>query len=160
MKENSEIAVAINSSERLKLVYNYWLSIRGDRSMPSRKDFDPAKVAKALPGIAIVEVLRDPIDFRYRLIGTDIDYHSEKSHTGQLISEIPDRAAPNTVWQNFINICKSKLPSGRTVPYVGPHSEFLETRQIVLPFSNDDKNVHMVMAVIDYLRRPSPFDRN
>lgn len=160
MNENNEVAAAIHSSARLKLVYEYWLLIRGDRNMPSRKDFDPAKVVKALPGIGMVDVLRDPVDFRYRLIGTDIDYHSEQSHTGQLISEIPSRAAPNTVWQNLIEICNSKQPSGRSVPYVGPHSEFLETRQIALPFSNDGENVDMVMAVIDYLRRPSPHDKS
>jgi len=153
---NNEIANAIESSERLKTVYDCWRKLCGDRQMPARCEFEPSMIVKALPGVVLIDVLKDPLDFRYRLIGTDVDHHSLSPHTGDLVSQIPSRAAPSKVWQNLVNICEDKQPSGRTIPYIGPHRDFLETRQITLPLSDDGHTVNMIMIAIDYLKQQLP----
>ncbi len=156
---SDRLSDAIQASKCLSLVYDYWQKIRGDKLMPSRADFSPASIVVCLPNLVLIDVLRDPLDFRYRLIGTKVDYHSRHYHTGQRISEIPERANPNQVWKNLVAVSESKKPSGRMIPYVGPHKEFLETRQITLPMSSDGENVDMILLAIDYVNRNRHFTK-
>jgi hypothetical protein len=49
----------------------YWEGKLSGRPMPTRRDFDPVfEIPHLLPWIMLVDVLREPLDFRYRLIGT------------------------------------------------------------------------------------------
>ena len=159
MKVNSEVIVSyadsINRTEReeLELVRAYWAEKRGDRLMPARREIDPLDIIPALPNVIIIEVQRDPVDFLYRLIGTEVDKHSTQSYTGHKVSEIPHRAPPSTVWENLMMVTKEKTPSCQRVPYVGPGYDFTETRQVLLPLSDDGTTVDHLLAVIVYLRK-------
>ena len=121
--------------------------------MPSRADVDPGDIKGLLSNVLLIDVARDPLDFRYRLIGTTIDEHSAESHTGQWISDIPERAPPGKVWDNLAKVVETRRPSRLSVPYVGPHHDFLSTEQIVLPLSDDDDRVNMLLCLIDYVRK-------
>lgn len=50
--------------------FDYWNELRQDRAYPGKSEFDPMRVAAALPGIQIVERENGPVEFRYRLVGT------------------------------------------------------------------------------------------
>lgn len=132
---------------------DYWNRCRGDRAMPSRTDIDPGDIRHLLPNVVLIDIMQGPLDFRYRLIGTEIDRHSAERHTGKRISEIPDRAAPSKVWDNLQSVVDTGEPSESSVPYVGPLQDFLTTRQIVLPLSDDDGDVNMLLVIIDYIRK-------
>ena len=57
---------------RLGRVYRYWLSLKGDRSLPRRAELDPIDFAYALDNIMLIDVLRDPLRFRVRLHGREL----------------------------------------------------------------------------------------
>ena len=59
-------------SDRISDLFRVWDEIRGDRTMPSRRDFNPMAVPALLPYIFMDDVFRDPIRFRFRLVGTEI----------------------------------------------------------------------------------------
>ena len=69
--------------------WNYWNQKRGGRRMPSRKDIDPVEIPRLLSSTALVDVLRDPLDFRFRLLGTAIDNITSKNLRGVRFSELP-----------------------------------------------------------------------
>jgi len=49
---------------------NYWESKLNGRRMPARRDFEPVfEIPHLLPWVILVDVLREPLDFRYRVIG-------------------------------------------------------------------------------------------
>lgn len=146
---------AINRAERekLELVRAYWEQKRGNRLMPARGEIDPLDIVPALPNLIIFDVQRDPLDFRYRLIGTEIDKHSSHSYTGYKVTEIPHRAPPSTVWENLTMVTKEKVPSCQRVPYVGPGYDFTETRQVLFPLSDDGQTVDHLLGVIVYLKK-------
>jgi len=65
--------------ELTRFVYEYWLCKAGERRLAYREDIEPADLIRALPGIQLVDVLRDmPHEggikrgyrFVYRLLGT------------------------------------------------------------------------------------------
>jgi len=51
----------------------YWLSKRGDRLMPDRKDIDPTEIPWALSRMFITDYEREHDVYRYRLAGNDIE---------------------------------------------------------------------------------------
>lgn len=61
----------VSASDVLEF-HAYWLRIRGDRPIPSRVDFDPADIVHFLPGVLLLNVLDDPLDFEYRIVGENV----------------------------------------------------------------------------------------
>jgi hypothetical protein len=55
-------------------IYRHWLSLcPGEGELPGRQHLDPARFPHLLPQTWLLEVVHDPIRFRYRLVGTRID---------------------------------------------------------------------------------------
>lgn len=73
--------------EILDRTYAYWRGKRQGDRLPSRGDLDPAEIPRLLPNLFLIDVLRDPLRFRYRLIGTAITERFQRDSTGRLIDE-------------------------------------------------------------------------
>jgi hypothetical protein len=74
--------------QRLLTLHAYWSAKRGQRAMPSRADLDPGDLKALLPHILLIDVVEGGADFRYRLVGTEIERHIGRTLTGRLISEV------------------------------------------------------------------------
>ena len=137
----------------------HWESIRQDRRMPPRDAFDPMSVPRLLPNIVLLEVQHDPLDFLYKVVGNTVNEHSGTPFSGMRMSDFPERRAPNEPWLNSQRVVETGNPSASTVPYVGPHKEFLKTCQVTLPLSaqDDENTVTHIIIVIDYVQRHSEF---
>jgi hypothetical protein len=77
----------ISSSERRKhaTVYNYWLSIRGDRQFPPIRDLDPLEISDAGPCSALLELIGGGEDAEIRHLGQAI----KDGVTAERINEAP-----------------------------------------------------------------------
>ena len=75
--------------EGLAPLHDFWREeCRGAVPIP-RELVDAVRMpATLLPRFAIVEVLRDPLDFRYRLLGTNLTQFFGRDNTGRKFSEI------------------------------------------------------------------------
>lgn len=66
---------------------DYWRACRGDRVAPRRADVDPLDIPDLLPFLSLIEVLREPLRFRYRVIGTAVVEGFGRDATGRYIDE-------------------------------------------------------------------------
>jgi hypothetical protein len=131
----------------------YWLSKRGSRSMPSRADLDPAEIVSILPYVCLLDVGRDPLDFRYRLIGTRMVQYMTRDHTGEWMSGIAHQRPPSRIWSSCEQVVGTKVPFTSDIPYVGINHDFLSTEDIMMPLSEDDGEVNMIFVTADFLKR-------
>jgi hypothetical protein len=70
-------------------LHDYWRQECGGAVPLPRSAIDPVRLpAKILPRFAIIEVFRDPLDFRYRLLGTSLIEFFGRDSTGKRFSEI------------------------------------------------------------------------
>jgi hypothetical protein len=141
------------ATPKLQLGYRYWEAKRAGRRMPARADIDPAEMVPFLSHVVLVDVLTDPPDFRYRLMGTTVDLHMLRPYTGIRISDIPHQRPPSRMWDNFTSVVVNREPIVTNVPYVGPHKEFLQVQDIIMPLSADGTNVNMLFAIVDFVSR-------
>jgi hypothetical protein len=132
--------------------YEYWLGKKGDRRFPSRTDFDPLIEQPLLARhMVLIEVRREPLDFRYRLIGSAVRGNMRDDWTGRWMSGIPMQRAPNPIWQHHEWVLAHKAPRFYRPVNLGPNriSRSIESAQ--LPLGPDGETVDMMMVFVDFL---------
>lgn len=103
-----------------------------------------------LPYVMLVDVV-EPLDFRYRLIGTAARSIMRRDYTGLLFSQIPGKGQSSVLWQGCESVARGKLPLSLSPPYVGTES-LKECENVLLPLSDNRVNVTMILKVISFER--------
>ncbi len=136
-------------SERLRRLFDYWESKRAGRTLPARAALDPVDFAYALASVALVEVLRDPLRFRFRLVGTEIARRDGTDLTGKYVDDHPLPEYRALLRQVYGEIVATGLPAVF-------HRERLmddKLRQyevLYLPLAADGATVDMLLVGIDF----------
>ena len=133
--------------------FAYWQSKGWPDRLPRREDLDPFDVPALMPQIILLDVQREPRDFYYRVIGTGVTEHLSKDWTGTWMSEIEHQRPPSRIWENCEKVVTSKAPALSTVPYVGPHADFLYGEDVILPLGDDEGNVAKLLVFVAYIRK-------
>ena len=134
----------------------YWLSKRGDRLMPARADLDPSEIPNLLPHTVLMDVARSPLDFRYRLIGTTVEYHLAHSLAGQWMSAIPYQRPGSVIWSTLEGIVNDRRPVTSRIPYIGPHKDYKTAEDMIMPLAADGETVDMLFVTVAYSKRAIP----
>jgi hypothetical protein len=129
--------------------WNYWNQKRGDRRMPSRKDIDPVEIPCLLSSTALVDVLRDPLDFRFRLLGTAIDNITSRNLRGIRFSEVPYLTEGNKGWADYAYVANTGQPLTTDRPYIGKNKLVMRLTDSLFPLSDDGETVNMVWSFLD-----------
>ena len=140
------------SAPRLKEALAYWQSKRAGRAMPARRDLDPVDVPKLLPYVMLYDVLPAPLDFRFRLIGTEARSLLSQDYTGKLFSELPGKGRGSIVWDNCEQVVLTRAPFSRSPPYVGPERHLRHCENLLMPLSDNGSDVTMIVQVISFER--------
>lgn len=142
------------TSERVIEGFRYWDSKRKGDAIPARCAFDPLL---EIPGLVRFMMLKDvqwePLDFRYRLVGTGLLNHFTTDWTGKFMSEVEYQRPPSTIWDYHKRVAESGEPLFIKPNYVGPHKDYLFIESVMLPLANDHRRVDMIMIFIDFLRQ-------
>ena len=136
--------------------YAYWQGKLSGRRMPSRKDLEPTEIPDLLANIVLVDVSHDPLDFKYRLIGTAIVERIAFDYTGKRFSEIAHQQPGSKVWETAARICEERAPLTSDIPYVGPDQWVRGYRDLYLPLSDDGDRVNMIVGIVEFLDAAKP----
>jgi len=69
-------------------LFDYWLECCAGRTMPTRADINPSRMAKLLPGISIVNVTDNLLESKFRLAGTRLREVHGREITGHTIASL------------------------------------------------------------------------
>lgn len=130
----------------------HWQKAKKGNLLPSRSDFDLAALAPFLPNIVLLDVVNDPLDFRYRVIGNVAMQNFTKNYTGLALSEIPGKGPDSAVFSSLETVVRSKEPCAQHIPYVGPNHDFKKISSLALPLAKDHINVDKIMIIVEFLR--------
>jgi len=118
--------------------------------MPSRADIDPVEIPALLPYVMLIDVV-EPLNFRYRLIGTEARSIMRRNYTGRLFSEIEGKGDSSILWQGCEAVVRGKQPLSLTAPYVGTDA-LRHCENVMLPLSDNRVDVTMILKVISFER--------
>ncbi len=131
-------------------LYRHWETVRGTRSMPSRAEFDPLALPDLLGNLLLIDVMRDPLRFRYRLIGSRLTERVGRDMTGRFFDDVPEPVYRERLYDWHGGVEKERAPrAGTTARRLLERWEPYEI--LTLPLSADGTNVDMTLTGLYYL---------
>jgi hypothetical protein len=134
-----------------------WSRLPARGCVPDRKSFDPMAIARILPVISVIErVGRE--DWRFRLVGTEIERRWERKISGQDVLEAVSPAAARIMRHELKQIVEQPCGSWsrRRVELVSGRLAEIETLR--LPLRAADSTVSLVLSCSGELARGTPAD--
>lgn len=135
--------------------YCYWDSkrVRPDgtrRRMPSRADIDPVEMVRWLPHLQLIDVFPAEADrprrLIYRLVGeTDVTFRGYNP-TGRSVEEGMIGQSAQETLRNYELVIDHRLPVFDWAEYMSRSGYLRSQEGLLLPLSNDDDIVNMVIT--------------
>lgn len=132
--------------EPLPTLLAYWERKRGSRAMPAPRDMDPVEIPRLIPWLAILDVTHEPLDARYRLMGTRIVEMGGVDRTGQSFRDGHSGARLEERLTALRQLMAERTPvalSGR-LDWLG--RDYRRFQCIHLPLSENDSVVSRLVA--------------
>lgn len=138
------------NSDRLSRLFRFWKEIRGTQNLPRWADFSPEQLGFILGQITVVDVLRDPLNFRYRLIGTRIEEAGRRGDQGKTLDQVEPASYRDMIGQTFRQVVEFGQPLCHHISYVH-HQNLVSVEQLILPVSRTGPGVEVLVEALDWL---------
>jgi hypothetical protein len=132
---------------RLKSLYAYWRSKHPADGLPRKRDIDPVEIGPLLNNVFLLSVERDPLRFRYRLLGSAIATVSRANVTGRYMDEVYPDAHEKPSYSDYIACTRDaavRYYRGNTM--FDPHFNFLSTDRLLLPVTEETGSVDFILG--------------
>ena len=150
MKMSALSPPALIVSPLVRALYDYWRLKRGERAAPRWRDIDPGEIRRLLPYLCVSEVLADPFDLRYRIVGTSVADAVGKDFTGSTFSAMRIVTGRSLWHKHYTSVVAGMRPAyGRYRGDLGPDM----VRYVdhgVFPLSNDGVAVQRLIEIEDW----------
>lgn len=134
---------------RLRELHAYWRAIHPDeRRLPGRRHFDPIAIPSLLQWIWLVDIHREPLRFKYRLVGTIHVEAAGWDPTGRWL----DEAHPDFVHSSAYPQFRACAEDAEICFYRGPPTyvikkDYVLIERFILPLAGDGHTVDMVLGI-------------
>ncbi|HEY2889144.1 MAG TPA: PAS domain-containing protein [Dongiaceae bacterium] len=137
-------------SPMVHAMFAYWHGKRGERIAPQPRDIEPGEIKRLLPYLAISDVLREPLDLRFRLVGTSIVEAVGYDFTGKRFSEMLVTTGSERWLAHYARVVEGKSPHyGRYRGELGPDSlRFVDHG--AFPLSHGGETVDRIIEIEDW----------
>ncbi len=134
----------------LRRLYDYW---RGkwhtDNLLPGRADIDPLDFSYALGDITLVDVMYEPLRFRFRLDGTRHVEHFGFDMTGRMLDDFPEPVMRESLYENYRDIVDNRSPRRRYRGFSADGRPF-HYETLLLPLAGDGRRIDMIIVAIAF----------
>lgn len=141
---------------RLAYLFDYWCSKKGDRIAASRTDLLPSEIKPFLPIMNLIDVERDPLRFRHRLVGTEIVDRLGRDVTGAPVSADLYGEAFEGVFDALKTIVEEVRPYRRLMNVSWGDRGWLSVESLELPLIDSSGQVNMILRVASHFSEAQP----
>lgn len=138
----------VPANEEIIQAEAHWHKIRGHEPVPYRRSLDPLDFPTLLRFVELIEVLDGGRDFRYRLIGDEINRISRGYYAGRKVSEIPSQRAPSRIFALYAQTVRQRRPICVRLPYVGDDPFIEEVEAITMPLTENGSAIATLWGVV------------
>ena len=133
-------------SRKLQRLYQDWLDQRRSRFMPARADFDVVDLGYIVGDLNLLDVLYEPLRFRFRVHGSNAVSRLGFDLTGKTVDDYPDPDYRDVVREHYAEVVQSKIPKRISRDPFRHRDRVLRWEGLVLPLSADGERVTMLMV--------------
>lgn len=145
-----------SAAPKIKTLFDYWRSIQPEAGrLPGRQHFDPLDIPQLLPSIWMVDVRREPLRFRFRLVGTEIVKFTGRDCTGLWL----DQAYPDYVNTAAFAVHRECAATGVPVYRKGgvlsdPRRSHVQAERLYLPLAANGRDVDILLVMTLFVGDP------
>lgn len=136
---------------RIEELVSYWEGLRPDGGLPGRQHLDPVDIPSALANIWLIDVQREPMRFRFRLVGTRVANFLGCDPTGRWIDEAYPSLPGSSIEKDFITCATGGQPRWRRgPPFMEAGKDYVQVERIALPLAANGSDVDMLLCLSLY----------
>lgn len=142
-------------------VYHYWQTkcpAEPDQ-LPSRNALKIKDLGHIMSHVIVADILNNPRDMQYRLIGTYVRDFLHDDYTGKRFSELDGKGPGSKIWQLHEHILDIRRPVFCNLPYVGPKTDYMQMATLFLPLASDNITIDKIMGVLNFEPRVDPISK-
>lgn len=130
--------------------YNYWVSLLGNRALPSIEDLNPEDTQDFAANSVLLDFSLGLEDPAILYLGSAL--REECGITGHIerISEVPARSLLSRLTDHYLQIIANAAPVGFEAEFSNQRGADLLYRGILMPFSSDDETIDFIYGVISW----------
>lgn len=134
----------------LRAVLDYWCARYEDGGrLPSRDGISLSELGPLRPHLALVDVIREGADFRFRLAGAHIVHGYGFDVTGRTLSSLRDGPMKRTMLNTYTQVFRTLAPvQYGPRPSVHRRRRQFMTEHLYLPLVDTRGRVDMIMAAV------------
>ena len=137
---------------KLRSLHAYWDQQRAGRDFADRSAFGFGPLKIWLGNIALIEVSREPLQFRMRLFGTNLVELAGKNYTTKWLDKcVPPALVPDLL-EPYYECIKQGRPVARAQCYEAGDGTTPLLEQLLLPCSSDQTSIDLIVGAA-YLER-------
>lgn len=146
------------AAPRIRALYDYWRAIHPrDGGLPGRRHLDPLDIPRLLPNIWMIDVRRQPLRFRFRLVGTEIVRFTGHDATGQWLDQVYPGYEHSEAFAAHRGCVLHGRPGYRkSVASLTPRRRSVEAERLYLPLAEDGMTVDILLSMSLYSDEPPP----
>lgn len=128
-------------------MFDYWLSVRGNRRVPRRDDIHPRGFVRHLGSVRMIDVERPELKFRIRLAGTYFREIYGREITKMYVDELErdDVVA-------LRRLVERRYPAQGVVPVNTYNGDEFIRFWLYLPLSDNNRDINKILCYDAYLR--------
>jgi hypothetical protein len=139
--------------------FDYWRKITPAGRLPGRQHMSPTDIGPLLPRVWMLDVVRSPLRFRYRLVGTAEVRTLGRELTGQWLDEAhPEfQSDPAAIDRYRFMVETGEATWRRGQVHWGHDSEHQIVENCMVPLAADGSSVDIIFAIsVLYYRDGQP----
>lgn len=136
-------------------LFDAWTMMRpAPDLLPGRQHFDPAIVASLLANIALLDVVRDPLRFRYRVVGSALNAAGFLAKAGDWFHDVLPSIPGSRALDSFVPVATTGMPDWRFASRdLQRQRNVVDIERLVLPLARDGRLVDMLLTLTLYHHR-------
>lgn len=137
----------------LRSLYRDWDARRGGHRFPARAAFDPLELRYILGNLSLIDVLRDPLRFVFRLHASNNAARLGTDMTGKELAEMPARLTPERIRAHYELVLRTRAPQVQWRERTLANGMAWDFEVLVLPLAADGETIDMLMAGVSWTAR-------
>jgi len=138
---------ALIRSGSVRIGFRHWRDVLRGRRMPARGDIDPVAIGRGLLRVSLLDVTRDPLDFRVRLVGEFVRAQMGAQRGQRIVDTVGVEQGRDRILKRFGLCVGQALPIRGLYRYVPltPPERLIWVEAVSCPLSDDGMTVHHIV---------------
>jgi hypothetical protein len=135
----------------LQRLYRDWETRRHGRAFPARADFDVLDLGYIIGSLSLLDVLYDPLRFRFRVHASRVTERVGYEMTGKDLDALPAREMRDMVHEHYAAMIQQRAPLVQMRDRQMVDDRILSCEVLALPLASDGETIDMMMSGVVWL---------